>query len=224
MQRRRQPRKNKKVPRNLQRYVKKQIGKAHETQVFNVSSVENSIASTTAVTITELTRVPVNANSLGREGLEIRAFGLHLNYILLSSGVTVTIPQYVRVMVILAEEDQFDGVGDLFLANSSNNDPKAYTASLITDIINPVNRTQLNVLYDRTHKLEGQAEGMGSSSVKVKKYIRINHNRSFDSLSTGDSRKNNLRLLVINREIDNDSNLVTCEFSIFSRYYFKDGH
>ncbi len=214
-------RKQKKIPRNLQTYVKKQIGKAHMTKIFQVDDEENSLASTVKAQVVELSQMSLGQGDNDRLGGEIRAFGIHLNYIILSSGVSVTIPQYVRVVLISCNEDDFTAITDLFIQGSAGN-PTALTANKLIDIISPLNVEQFNILYDRTHKLEGQAEGMGQSSVKVKKYIKINHNRRFNGEGVGDTKNNNLRWLIFNREIDNDTNTVTCEWSLFSRYYFKD--
>ncbi len=216
-------RKQRKVSKNVRRYVRNQLSKSSMTNIFHLSDVENSIVSTTAGTVFEVSKVGSADNMVGREGNEIRGFGLYLNYILLSSGLTVTIPQYVRVIVYNANDGEFTAGTDEFLQNPSQMEPATLTASLITDIIQQMNTRQLKVLYDRTHKLEGQAEGQGSSSVKVKKLLKFNHKRIFETeTGTIDSKTNNLRMLVLNREIDNDANAVTCEFSLFSKYYFKD--
>ena len=218
---RRQRRKARKVSKNVKRYVRNAIGSSRETKAFSVTDIENSLVSTTAGTIIDLSEVASGSGGTAeRDAQEIRAFGLHLNYILLSSGVSVTIPQYVRVCVISCESGDFVADTEKFLYKDNN--PDLLTASTLTDIISPLNKREFQVLYDRTHKLEGQAEGMGASSVKVKKLLKFNHKRNFPSISTSESVNKNLRLLIFNREIDNDANAVTCEWSLFSNYYFKD--
>ena len=144
-----------------------------------------------------------------------------VNYMILSSGTAVTIPQYVRVMVLNCMDSQFEAITDEFLT-TDNGDAEDLTASLLTDIVKPLNKKGFGVLYDRVHKLEGQAEGAGSSSVKVRKLIKFNHKKLWKDKDVQDSNKNNLRFLIFNREIDNDANAVTIEWSLFARYYFKN--
>lgn len=213
-----------KVSKNVKSYVRKQFNNRNETNAFQVVDIENVLASTAQCQVINLNRAMNFGDGEGQRQREIKAFGLHLNYILLSSGVSVTIPQYVRVMIINCLENQFDAITDLFLRDPSGGAGTAVdlTASLITDVISPLNKRGYSVLYDRTHKLEGQAEGAGSSSVKVKKFLKFNHKRKWDDIDgSTDSSTNNLRMLILNREIDNDTNTVTCEWSLFSSYYYK---
>ncbi len=215
--------KQRKVSKNVRRYVKKQIGDSIQTSIKHTTLTEQALVSTTTCAIQNLTdMVFVDRGAINAHGYEARAFGLHLNYMILSSGTSVTIPQYVRVMVINCMPQEYELITDEFLT-VDNGDGKALTASLLMDIVNPLNKKGFGVLYDRVHKLEGQGDGQGQSSVKVKKLLKFNHNKQWDNNSNNtDSKKNNLRFLIFNREIDNDANAVTCEWSLFSRYYFKN--
>ena len=76
-----------KVSRNVRRYVKRQIGESQQTSIKHTSAVEQSLVSTTQAAILDLTNMAFQdgGGAINAHGYEARAFGLHINYMILSS-------------------------------------------------------------------------------------------------------------------------------------------
>ncbi len=206
---------------NMKALIKRTIYQTSETKWKPTEAVEQAIATSTAVTIFTDISDPTHsdASATGRIGQRLKGIGLLLNYFVKS---TVTAEaQYFRVIVIGAPDELYDGVADKFLQDASGLTDEVFVADDLLDIMRPLAKQKFNILYDKSHKLNGTDAGHGNSNVWKKKLIKFNHVRT--ATGSGDEyNKNNLRLLVVNRNINNDAGATTAEFTFFTKYYYKD--
>lgn len=131
----------------------------------------------------------------------------------------------VRLVLLAARDGEFDATTDSFLVNTSN-EPIAPTANDNMDVVRSLNRKEYKVLMDKNYSISSQTTSTGNG-VGVRygsPFFKFKHNRHFERDANATSVDNNLRLLVIVRDVggsavaaDNDIAL-----TINSRYYYKD--
>ncbi len=200
--------------------VKRVVSSQSETKKLGTEVSETSVSSAVAAVIfDDLSLVAQGDDDRQRIGDDIRAFGLKLQYYLINNS---TNPSYCRVLLVQAENQEFDAITDLLLTDPDN-EPAAPSAGSILDIHRDVNKRQVKVLYERIHKLNATDQGLGNISVRVNKLIKFNHNVKFTSGTAGtESENHNLRLWCINRGMNQDAETVICECTLDTKYYYKD--
>lgn len=204
--------------RKFNNAVRKVISKQTETKSLGQETVEQILTSATAAFFLSTTLQPSEgASSHNRVGDTIKGIGLYYNYFITS---TVAVDQLVRVIFYVAQFNLFDAVADsIFL--TITDDGVAPTAEQLIDITRPVNKAHVKVLSDKIHKLNANDAGLGNRIVFKKNLLKFNHAKKY-SAASGESARNNIRCLVLNRSIDNDATTVTAEMTIMTKYYYQD--
>ncbi len=206
---------------NIKSIIKRTLNRASETKYLADEEVEQSIATSTLCTvfnaIADVSTGGADVNSA--VGLKFKGIGLHLNYFIKSS--TDNEDQYFRVIVISAGDGLYNDTTGKYLQNVTGATDEVFTADDLTDILRPLAKNKFKVLYDRTHMLSAKNLGHGRSNAWVKKLIKFNHNRNHTG-SADEADKGNLRLILVNRNINNDAVATAAEITFYTKYYFKD--
>lgn len=205
-------------PQKVNWIVKKQLARSSETKRFGVQQEEQSILSSSAGTVYNLSQIAQGDGASSRDGNKVDCFGLNIRYILHNNSA---VPGYARVLIIATSEDNYTLNTDEWFAGSDGNG-QAPIAERLRDVFISTNSFQNKILYDKTHRIAGLGDGTGVETVFKKQLIKRKLPMVYPSGTTEDSMDNNIRMLVLWRSADNDTTAQTIEFTYESMVYFKD--
>lgn len=197
-----------------------------ETKVHNVFNTgvfpaSQSISSATAGYIFSLNQVAAGTGDDQRVGDKISGFLTTIKWTLEATATGDTANAYVRIVIFAAEKGEFASSSDTFLLDGDNV-PKALTASQLADINSPINKKDISVYKDKIYVLGQDASTSSANPFKRGAMkIKLNQIVQFESSTTGDARKNNLRMLIFIRSI-REAGTSSGLLNFQSRYYYKD--
>lgn len=192
-----------------------------ETKCHNVLQDGVALTSATAAFIyNDLTRVPQGIGDHQRIGDKISGFRLSLKWMF---AATTALPQgtgFIRLVLFAAEKDYFDAASDNFILDTSNN-PTALSAGNLDDIVAPLNKKDMSVFLDKVYQFGATDSGSRDKQKTGVMSPKLNMTFQYDSNTTEDARKNNMRLLVFIRTSTAAS---TClgNLTFRSRFFYKD--
>lgn len=192
-----------------------------ETKCHNVLTDSASLSSSTAAYVyNDLSRVPSGVEDHQRNGDKISAFRLSLKWLWRCATAGTNGNGYVRFVLFAAEKGRFFQATDEFLLDT-NNEPVAPTADNLDDIVAPLNKKDISVFQDKLIQF-------GATDSSTRDLIRtgvmspkLNMIFNYDSNTTEDARKNNMRLLVIVRGVTT-ANASSGILTFRSRLFYKD--
>lgn len=204
---------------NVRRVVNQVLQRKAETKKFPTEVIETSLSSAVTCVVDEVSQVDVGVNDTQRIGTKINPSGFYWNYSLHNNSA---VPVYVRMIAYLANGGDFNSTTGQFRLDGTSLDPAVFVAENVRDITAMLNKHDLKILYDKTHRLAGLGDGTGIETIHKKFFKKLVGSRQFDSSSTPDSKNNNLRICMIARTADNDTTAAVVEASYNTIYYFKD--
>lgn len=211
---------NSKRSKNIARVAKSVIRSTLETKVHNLLTDSESISSATAAYIYDLSRVPSGNQDHQRIGDKISGFRVSLKWLLRATTAALNGSGYLRVVLYAAEFGQYNDATDTFLLDTSN-EPLAPVADNLDDIVAPLNKKGFSVFHDKVYQY-GNTDSTTRDPIKTGMIsVKLNTIQQYASDTTGDSRKNNIRLLVIQRGVTTAS-ASGGTFTFRSRFFYKD--
>lgn len=206
--------------KNVARVAKSVIRSTMETKVHNLLTDSASLSSATASYVYDLSRVPSGNQDHQRVGDKISGFRVSLKWLLRASTAATNGNGYLRVVLYAAEFGTYDDAADNFILDTSN-EPAALTAENLDDIVAPLNKKAFSVFHDKVYQF-GATDSATRDPIKTGIIsVKLNTIQQYLSDTTADSRKNNLRLLVILRGVTT-ANTSTGIFTFRSRFFYKD--
>lgn len=209
----------------VQKIATKSTLKVAETKMLPKEQADQLIGPDDACAVfTDITQLATQGtDNEQRIGDHVISRGLQVQYSIENTSAN-PFGYLVRVIACKAEAGELVNTTDTILTSTSN-DPLAPVANTTQDILRSLNRKQMRVLYDRTHKVQSFTTTSTANLVMVKKFIKLNDKRTFLLDTAGDSRGlSNVRFYVIVRDCGgatvsagNDIN-----FNLYTRYYYKD--
>lgn len=192
-----------------------------ETKCHNVLTDSASLSSATAAYVyADLSRVPSGVEDHQRVGDKISGFRLSLKWLLRASTAGTNGNGYIRLVLYAAEKNRFASASDEFLLDTSN-EPAAPVADNLDDIVAPLNKKDMSVFMDKVVQY-GSTDSSTRDLIKTGIISpKLNMILNYDSNTTEDARKNNMRLLVIVRGVTTAS-ASTGIFTFRSRFFYKD--
>lgn len=172
----------------------------------------------------DLSSIAQGIDNEQRIGDRIVGTGIQLKYMFECTSAN-PINYLVRMMLISCREGEFDATTDNFLVNTSN-EPLAPVANDNMDVVRSLNRKEYKVLLDRNFSISSQTTSTGNG-VGIRygtKFFKFKHNRAFKSDANSTSEEDNLRLIIIVRDVGGSSVAAGNDIAltINSRYYYKD--
>ncbi len=196
--------------------VRRVVSRESETKMLPTSKGETTLATSALVGITDVSTIIPGTESNARVGQEIKGFGLNLKLLVASAS---TQDCFIRIAVVSCDEDQFTSTSDEWVIDTSNL-PRALMADNNLNIMYRLNKLQYKILYERLVKVSGSASTDAQEYKIIHKFIKFNHRRWFNA-GTGDSKSNNLRLIVIPIDAAFDA-ATSIEYTAFTQYFYKD--
>lgn len=210
----------KKIKKAVKKAVKSALSRYSETKKFPIEVTEStSLASSATCLVDEVSQVAVGTNDTDRIGSKISPTGFYWNYVLHNNSA---VPVYVRMIVYLANGGKFTANTDSFRLSGSTLNPAVFVAENLRDITAMLNKHDLKIIYDKTHRVAGLGDGTGVETVHRKLFRKLKGHRRFDSAEDPDSTRNNLRIVMLVRCADNDTTAAVCEVTYNTIYYYKD--
>lgn len=159
-----------------------------------------------------------------RIGDRIIGTGIQLKYMFECTSAN-PINYLVRMMLISCREGEFGATTDNFLVNASN-EPLAPVANDNMDVVRSLNRKEYKVLLDRNFSISSQTTSTGNG-VGVRygtKFFKFKHNRAFKQDANSTSEDDNLRLIIIVRDVGGGAVSAGNDIALTvnARYYYKD--
>ncbi len=196
--------------------VKKVIARTVEQKQIKTDEIETTLSSASLCDITTLNTIVQGDDIDERIGNMVRGYGAQIKVLFTNAS---TLNLYVRLVLLSAQGDEFDATTDNFLRQSTA--PSALGATNLRNIYGDLNKNEFNVHYDRVFNLAGTGATEGKEIKFVKKFVKFNHKLQYPSASTGESLKNNMRLLIIPVDALGDT-AASIEFSLTTTYYYQD--
>lgn len=210
-----------KVNNQVRREVSRQLARKAEMKCFGVEQTEQVLTPATAGYVYQLSTITEGTGPSQRIGTQITRKGCHFKYAI--KHMSTVIPAFVRVVLYSSDAGQMNDATDSLLLDI-NDDPQTLTAGDLQDILGRLNKKQLVAHYDKVHKLQSglstTAEGNAPNFLFVNKWLKKVFGK-MDYIGS-ESQRNNLRCLVIVREVDNDTNNPGVEFTLESRLFYTD--
>lgn len=192
-----------------------------ETKCHNVLTDSASLSSaTTAYIYNDLSRIPSGVEDHQRNGDKVSAFRLSLKWLFRASTAGTNGNGYVRLVLFSAEKNRFVNNTDEFLLDT-NNEPLAPVANNLDDIVAPLNKKDISVFMDKVVQFgstDAATRDLNKTGIMSPK---LNMIMNYDSNTTEDARKNNMRLLVLVRSVTT-AQAATGIFTFRSRLFYKD--
>lgn len=204
-------------PQKVNWIVKKQLAKSSETKRYGIQQEEQSILSSSAGTVYNLSQIAQGDGNHSRDGNRVDCFGHNIKYILHNNGA---VAGYARVLIIACNDSDYTANTDGWFMDGSGS-TQAPVAERLRDVFLSPDTTQYKVLYDKTHRVAGLGDGTGIETVMKKQLIKRKLQMMYPT-NSGDSNDNNIRMLVFWRSADNDTTAQTLEFTYESTVFFKD--
>lgn len=168
-----------------------------------------------------LTNIGQGVSASQRVGNRCRLNKISFKYVASSNSSTKDL--YLRVLLVSAGDTELDDNADTWFLNDSNV-PQAPTANVLKDVVMPICSRFGTVVYDKVHYMPKTTDGSGRGQGGAE--IMLPHSRilDFSTSATADAAKNNLRLLVLAREVDASTGAGTeaCLFTFYLQAHFSE--
>ncbi len=200
--------------------VRRVINKQAEVKMLATNSGPTTVASLTPGIVINLNRVIGGTTDNARVGTKIKGIGLKMTLVLQSKEVEDLL---VRIIILSCDTGEFAAITDKFLLNGSNVPAAPLTAlgNQFQNIIFALNRKQYKVLYHRIVKIAGTGSTEASEAKIIRKFIKFNHSVQYESGSTTDADRNNLRYVCIPVDAKFDAE-TSVESTLHTMYYYTD--
>ncbi len=196
--------------------VRKVISKQTETKAFLITADEVNLTTTTGSALHTLNNIVIGTGNEDRVGVQVKGFGLALR-MALSNLSTSNV--YVRLIVIGANNNEFDAITDGFLWQG--NSSQSFSANNLRNIYQQLNKRGFSVHLNQVIRLNGTASVEGGEVRFVKRFLKFNHKIQWDTISTGDATSHNMRLIIVPVDALGDT-ASTIEYSFSTTYYYQD--
>lgn len=209
----------------IQKIATKSILKQAETKFKAVELDAQAIGpDDTCYLFDNLSDISQGSDNESRVGDKILGTGLQLKWMMENTSAN-PFNYLVRMILFSARDGEFDATTDSFLVNTSN-EPIAPTANDNMDVVRSLNRKEFKVLMDKNYSISSQTTSTGNG-VGVRygsPFFKFKHTRHFERDANATSVDNNLRLLIIVRDVGGTAVAAGNDIAltINSRYYYKD--
>lgn len=217
------PRKSASTSKNLRRTVKKVVRSYLKPEVKKITKTQteqnlNTLSQNPYAL--SFTAIGQGTDDYQRVGNKVKAIGLNFAGFMCNNS---SVPALVRILVLNQQNPETD------MTSTSTNIFDVNTITSISSLTGvgvmyaPIDKNRYQVLYNKVIKCAATGASDGGNIVQFKKFIKLNKELAYDSSSTADCVKNNIRLMAFAAEAPNDVGAGTnVEFTAYGTLFYID--